>query len=123
MHASCAAALLLVAVCKGAHGADVQGAEACMPTRRLPRRYLRATGGDQKHAAKRVADTLAWRRAERPEHIVCTACRANHKSHYMQVRGWAAAGHFVCAAANRPRLRLAAAANAQLGGVQMGRLL
>lgn len=51
------------------------------------RRYLRATGGDQKHAAKRIHDTLEWRRAEQPEHIVCTACRANHKSHYMQVVG------------------------------------
>lgn len=54
-------------------------------------RYLRATGGDQKHAARRIADTLAWRRAEQPEHMVCTACRANHKSHYMQVRARCAA--------------------------------
>ncbi|KAI7844799.1 hypothetical protein COHA_001679 [Chlorella ohadii] len=53
----------------------------------MANRYLRATGGDQKHAAKRIHDTLEWRRAEQPEHIVCTACRANHKSHYMQVVG------------------------------------
>lgn len=63
----------------------------------LLRRYLRATGGDQKHAAKRIHDTLEWRRAEQPEHIVCTACRANHKSHYMQVVGHDLTGR--CAAA------------------------
>lgn len=62
-------------------------AASCLanPSPTYRRRYLRATGGDQKHAAKRVSDTLAWRRAEEPEHIVCTACRADHKSHYMQV--------------------------------------
>jgi hypothetical protein len=36
---------------------------------------------------KRVCDTLAWRRAEQPEHIVCTACASDPKSHYMQVVG------------------------------------
>lgn len=50
-------------------------------------RYLRAAGGDPKHAAKRIADTLSWRRAEQPEDMACTACRADHKSHYMQVVG------------------------------------
>lgn len=50
-------------------------------------RYLRATGGDARHALRRIRDTLAWRREERPEGIVCTACAANRKSHYMQVVG------------------------------------
>ena len=68
----------------------------------MPCRYLRATGGDQKHAAKRIHDTLAWRRQERPEHTVCTACAADPKSHYMQVVGhdllgrWVGAGMSVC---------------------------
>ncbi|KAL4428215.1 hypothetical protein ABPG75_002304 [Micractinium tetrahymenae] len=53
----------------------------------MANRYLRATGGDQRHAAKRIADTLAWRRAEQPEQMVCPACCANRKSHYMQVVG------------------------------------
>lgn len=86
-------------------------------------RYLRATGGDAKHALKRIHDTLEWRRAERPEHIVCTACRANHKSHYMQVVGHDLSGR--CAAVPLGMLRRAAmqvpvwrgmcAANACLG--------
>lgn len=73
---------------------------ACLPRRNQlsslpPARYLRATSGEQRHAAKRIADTLAWRRAEQPEAIVCTACRANHKSHYMQVVGHDLAGRCV----------------------------
>ena len=67
------------------------------PRPRPRHRYLRATGGDAKHALRRIHDTLEWRRAERPEHIVCTACRANHKSHYMQVVGHDLSGR--CAAA------------------------
>lgn len=65
------------------------------PPAPIPRnRYLRATGGDVKHAAKRIGETLAWRREEQPEHMACTACHTNSKSHYMQVGGWAAAdGH------------------------------
>ncbi|PSC70915.1 Random slug 5 [Micractinium conductrix] len=53
----------------------------------MANRYLRATGGDRQHAAKRVHDTLTWQRAEQPDRMVCTACRADHKSHYMQVVG------------------------------------
>lgn len=51
-------------------------------------RYVRATGGtDLKLAAKRLRDTLEWRRREAPERMECTACAANPKSHYMHVIG------------------------------------
>ncbi|KAI3428661.1 hypothetical protein D9Q98_007484 [Chlorella vulgaris] len=53
----------------------------------MANRYLRATGGDLKHAVKRIRDTLSWRRSEDPERIVCSACVADPKSHYMQVVG------------------------------------
>lgn len=64
--------------------------ELCDP--HMASRYLRATGGDRKHAVKRILDTLAWRQQEQPDNIVCSACRANHKSHYMQVVGHDIAG-------------------------------
>lgn len=58
-----------------------------LPCRALHCSYLRATGGDLKHAVKRIRDTLSWRRSEDPERIVCSACVADPKSHYMQVVG------------------------------------
>ncbi|KAL6779921.1 hypothetical protein ACKKBG_A14310 [Auxenochlorella protothecoides x Auxenochlorella symbiontica] len=54
----------------------------------MMRRYIRACGGDQKQALRRIRDTLAWFEAERPDHLHCRACARDPKSHYMQVVAW-----------------------------------
>lgn len=50
-------------------------------------RFLRAANRDPQHAIKRLKFTLNWRREERPEACLCSACTAKVNSHYMHVVG------------------------------------
>jgi len=51
-------------------------------------RYIRACGGDMQLALRRIKDTLAWLRVEKPREMVCTAClEKDPTSHYMHVVG------------------------------------
>jgi len=50
-------------------------------------RYVRATGGNVAHSAKRLAATLKWRDTNKPQEVVCHACRKDPKSHYMHIVG------------------------------------
>lgn len=50
-------------------------------------RFLRATNGHQAQAVKRLQATLHWRERHRPETVVCTACAATPRSHYMHLIG------------------------------------
>jgi len=40
-------------------------------------RFVRATGGDLPHSLSRLQATLAWRRARKPEAVVCKLCAQN----------------------------------------------
>lgn len=51
-------------------------------------RYIRACGGDMQLALRRIKDTLAWLRVEKPREMVCSAClEKDPTSHYMHVVG------------------------------------
>ncbi|CAD7695124.1 unnamed protein product [Ostreobium quekettii] len=54
----------------------------------MAHRYLCAVSGDTKKAAHRVQLSLAWQRRVQPGKVVCKACAADPKSHYMQVVGF-----------------------------------
>jgi hypothetical protein len=44
-------------------------------------RYVRAEKGNTDVAAERIAATVSWRRETQPEHVECTECLNNHRSH------------------------------------------
>ena len=58
-------------------------------TRANVERFLRADRGNLDKATKRLLDTLRWRKENRPETKMCTACfSVDVRSHYMQHVGW-----------------------------------
>lgn len=54
----------------------------------MANRYLRAVSGDIRKAVYRVQLSLNWKRQTQPGKVVCQACAADPKSHYMQVVGF-----------------------------------
>lgn len=48
-------------------------------------RYVRATNGSKADALRRLRETFAWRRKERPESLACRACVQDPQAHYMHV--------------------------------------
>mmetsp|Transcript_3868 Transcript_3868/g.11192 ORF Transcript_3868/g.11192 Transcript_3868/m.11192 type:complete len:319 (-) Transcript_3868:579-1535(-) len=50
-------------------------------------RYVRATNGSKADALRRLRETFAWRRKERPESLACRACVQDPQAHYMHVVG------------------------------------
>eukprot|EP00197_Chlamydomonas_leiostraca_P004614 CAMPEP_0202863814 /NCGR_PEP_ID=MMETSP1391-20130828/4301_1 /ASSEMBLY_ACC=CAM_ASM_000867 /TAXON_ID=1034604 /ORGANISM="Chlamydomonas leiostraca, Strain SAG 11-49" /LENGTH=358 /DNA_ID=CAMNT_0049543487 /DNA_START=136 /DNA_END=1212 /DNA_ORIENTATION=+ len=50
--------------------------------------FIRATNANMALSAKRLQTTLEWRRDHRAAEIVCTACQAAPRSHYMHVVGY-----------------------------------
>lgn len=52
------------------------------------KRFIRATGGDLKLAAKRLHHTLVWRTTAKPEAVVCKACARDPGSHWMHIVGY-----------------------------------
>ncbi|GAX78171.1 hypothetical protein CEUSTIGMA_g5613.t1 [Chlamydomonas eustigma] len=55
-------------------------------------RYFRATGGDEKSAVNRIADTLKWRQETRPDRLDCPACLTDPQSHYFHLCGFDQSG-------------------------------
>lgn len=52
------------------------------------RRFIRATNGQLPLSAKRLQNTMAWRKLNKPEAVVCTACAKDPRAHYMHVVGY-----------------------------------